>query len=185
MTLLDCLAGHELSSRQGRVTQAGLVGRVKDFKGSAQSLRPDEVLFKQLNAPVRYEESDDYCAHARLPKGQHLPSSDLLSTLHAYISMKYCREAQTGSQRPWKCMDETALIAFGILIEETVREVLGDSGDLALTEAACLEEVGRLREYIDEESQARRGGSDAHTEASGDAWSSADDDSRYATGDSE
>ncbi len=33
-------------------------------------------------------------------------------------------------------MDETALIALGILMEETAREVLGETGDFAFVEAA-------------------------------------------------
>lgn len=33
-------------------------------------------------------------------------------------------------------MDETALLAFGILLEEAGREVLGRRGDLVFTEAA-------------------------------------------------
>jgi len=33
-------------------------------------------------------------------------------------------------------MDETALIAFGILMEETARDVLGETGDLAFLEGS-------------------------------------------------
>jgi hypothetical protein len=99
-------------------------------------LRPDEVLFKQNNAPIRYEETDYYFANDNLPPGQRLPSGDLLSALHAYISRLYSRTEGPDTERAWKCMDETALIAFGILMEETAREVLGETGDLAFTEAA-------------------------------------------------
>jgi preprotein translocase subunit SecD len=41
-------------------------------------------------------------------------------------------------------MNETALIAIGILMEETAREVLGKTGDLAFTEAADEEEERAL-----------------------------------------
>ena len=37
-------------------------------------------------------------------------------------------------------MDETALIALGILLEETARETLGETGDFAFVEAANEEE---------------------------------------------
>jgi hypothetical protein len=37
-------------------------------------------------------------------------------------------------------MDESALIALGILVEETAREILGETGDLVFTEAADDEE---------------------------------------------
>ncbi|KAJ4347467.1 hypothetical protein N0V95_005388 [Ascochyta clinopodiicola] len=124
----------------GRVTQAGLIGNITDVKSSRQPLRPDEVLFKQANAPVRYEETDYYNAHARLPADQQLPSGDLLTAIHAYVSKLYSRTAEGGSQPMWKCMDETALIAFGILMEETAREILGETGDFAFVEAADDEE---------------------------------------------
>jgi hypothetical protein len=41
-------------------------------------------------------------------------------------------------------MDETALIALGILMEETARGVLGETGDLAFTEAAEKDEEETL-----------------------------------------
>lgn len=129
---------------EGTVTQAGRIGNVKDAKASRQPLRPDEVLFKRRNAPIRYEESDYYFAHEHLPAGQQLPSGDLLSALHAYVSKLYSRIPVPEMEKAWRCMDETALIAFGILMEETAREVLGDTGDLAFTEAADEEEERAL-----------------------------------------
>jgi hypothetical protein len=56
-------------------------------------------------------------------------------------------------------MDETALIAFGMLLEETAREKLGKTGDLAFTEAADEEEEraldGKERGDEEEKEQAR------------------------------
>ncbi|KAF2263640.1 hypothetical protein CC78DRAFT_431013, partial [Lojkania enalia] len=123
----------------GRVSKDGFMPtnryiRVKTKIGQ-HPLRPDEVLFKQRNAPTRYEETDYYFAHTRLPPNQTLPSSDLLSALHAYISKFYTRSQETPNPKVYKSMDETALIALGILIEETAREVLGPTGDLAFVEA--------------------------------------------------
>jgi len=51
-------------------------------------------------------------------------------------------------------MDETALIAFGILLEETAREALGETGDLALTEAADAEEERIMTGHTELEEQA-------------------------------
>jgi hypothetical protein len=128
----------------GNVTQAGLINNISDAKASRQALRPDEVLFKQVNAPVRYEETDYYFAHEKLPANQRLPSAELLDALHGYVSTLYSRTGSTDVGKAWKCMDETALIALGILMEETVREVLGETGDLAFTEAADEEEERAL-----------------------------------------
>jgi hypothetical protein len=63
-----------------------------------------------------------------------------LSVLHAYVSKLYSRTEGPEMEKAWKCMDETALIALGILMEEMAREVLGETGDLAFTEAADEEE---------------------------------------------
>jgi hypothetical protein len=117
-----------------------LIGNVKDVKASKQPLRPDEVLFKQAKAPIRYEETDYYNAHARLPPNQQLPSGELLSAIHAYVSKLYSHNAESDVLPVWKGMDETALIALGILMEETAREELGETGDFAFVEAADDEE---------------------------------------------
>lgn len=144
----DAVAGNEglkatwekTNDSKGRVTQAGLIDNITDIKSSRQRLRPDEVLFKQANAPIRYEETDYYNAHARLPANQQLPSGELLTAIHAYVSKLYSRTVEGESQPAWKCMDETALIAFGILMEETAREILGETGDFAFVEAANEDE---------------------------------------------
>lgn len=39
-------------------------------------------------------------------------------------------------RRTWRGLNETALIALCILVEETARDALGETGDLAFTEAA-------------------------------------------------
>ncbi|KAF1845844.1 uncharacterized protein K460DRAFT_284043 [Cucurbitaria berberidis CBS 394.84] len=171
----------------GRVTQAGLIGNVMDVKSSRQPLRPDEVLFKQANAPIRYEETDYYYAHANLPADQQLPSGDLLTALHAYISKLYSRTGEPGTQKAWRCMDETALIAFGILMEETAREVLGETGDLAFTEAAEEEEEGPALAGDGQDGAEARGSSKGarNKDEREDPWSSSDDGSQYATEESD
>jgi hypothetical protein len=151
-------------------------------------LRPDEVLFKQSNAPIRYEETDYYFANEKLPAGQQLPSGDLLSALHAYISRLYSRTEGPETEKAWKCMDETALIAFGILMEETAREVLGETGDLAFTEAADEEEERALAAEEKEENNDRgeHGKAAVHEEGDRSHLSiSSGDSSDYSTSDSD
>ncbi|KAJ4265388.1 hypothetical protein NW762_004676 [Fusarium torreyae] len=107
-------------------------------------LAPDEVLFRRKDAPERYLEHDIYYSHERdLPDGGQgvLPESDLLKAIHAYTSAFYsakARERQTpdGRNVAERSMDETALLAFGILLEEAGKEVLGRRGDLIFTEGA-------------------------------------------------
>lgn len=98
------------------------------------------MLFRRKNAPTRYAESDVYFANERESKID-LPESDLLKALHCYTSDFYSRATTDTGVGDWRSMDETALIAFGILMEEASREVLGRTGDLAFTEG---EEVDNL-----------------------------------------
>jgi hypothetical protein len=164
-----------------------LVGNVTDAKASRQPLRPDEVLFKQNNAPIRYEETDYYFAHENLPEEQQLPTGEMLSALHAYIAKLYSRTEGLEMEKVWKCMDETALIAFGILMEETVREELGETGDLAFTEAADEEEERVLADEDEEKSDREHVRVSAkHEEMDRSiSLSSSEDESQYSTDDSE
>ncbi|KAI8629928.1 hypothetical protein F5Y19DRAFT_63892 [Xylariaceae sp. FL1651] len=95
------------------------------------TLAPEEVLFKRSGAPVRFAEKDIYHSHEGLcDGGRHiLPDSDMLKAIHSYAGHFY--GANVIDERS---MDETALLAFGILLEETSREVLGKKGDLVFTE---------------------------------------------------
>ncbi|KAK9782459.1 hypothetical protein AB5N19_09037 [Seiridium cardinale] len=111
------------------------------------TLAPEEVLFQRVNAPIRYAEKDIYNSHQHLPEGGRgvLPDSDMLKAIHSYSSHFYAALARSGSQvgsddtnrqgsTDEHSMDETALLAFGILLEEAGREVLGKRGDLVFTE---------------------------------------------------
>ncbi|KAI0537212.1 hypothetical protein GGR58DRAFT_472571 [Xylaria digitata] len=112
------------------------------------TLAPEEVLFRRSGAPVRYAEKDIYQAHEDLPDGGRgiLPDSDLLKTIHCYASHFYrdlpankqIIHTDTGEGVSERSMDETALLAFGILLEEASREALGKKGDLVFTEGATV-----------------------------------------------
>ena len=102
---------------------------------SATAVPPDEILFRRKNAPMRYEENDIYAADRHLSRDQQrLPESDLLKAVHAYASDFYASATENAGANDWRSMDETSLLAVGILLEEAVREVLGETGYLALLE---------------------------------------------------
>ncbi|EKG14792.1 hypothetical protein MPH_08067 [Macrophomina phaseolina MS6] len=101
---------------------------------SFDPLAPDDTLFRTKNAPIRYEEDDIYFAHRYLASHQILPDSDLLKALHAYTSDFYSASFGDQARRDWRSMDETALLALGILIEEAAVDILGETGDLAFVE---------------------------------------------------
>jgi hypothetical protein len=137
-TLYDAVAG--------RVGYEGFLGEDAPTKyrdtvsRSNIAIPPDEVLFRRRGAPVRYEEDDMYTADRHLGPQQRLPDSDLLKTIHAYASDFYANATPDGGKRDFKSLDETALLAMGILLEEAAAESLGKTGDLALVEDAREEE---------------------------------------------
>nr|OQO20705.1 hypothetical protein B0A51_11991 [Rachicladosporium sp. CCFEE 5018] len=98
------------------------------------TISPEEVLFRRQGAPVRYQEDDVYAADRQLRLDQRLPSSDLLKAIHAYASDFYAHAMPDGEEHDVRSLDETALLALGILLEETATEVVGRTGDLALLE---------------------------------------------------
>lgn len=119
-------------------------------------LAPEEVLFSRKHAPQRYAENDIYFAHEKLPEGGRdiLPDSDLLKAVHGYASHFYealglrhdPRGRASAGRVDERSMDETALLAFGILLEEAARNSLGKNGDLVFTEGVADDETDQGRE---------------------------------------
>ncbi|KAK5004948.1 hypothetical protein LTR60_006403 [Cryomyces antarcticus] len=95
---------------------------------------PDEALMRREGAPTPTEVDDKYSADAKLGAHQKLPDSDLLKAVHAYASDYYACATKDRGRRDWKSMEETALLAMGILLEEAAAEVLGQTGDLVFVE---------------------------------------------------
>jgi hypothetical protein len=118
--------------------------RSTHFSSKDHRLSAEDVLFRRKHAPTRFAERDIYAANQDLAPGGRsvLPQSDLLKSVHAYTSYFYealaLSEGLTlgGGYRllDEKSMDETALLAFGILLEEASRSALGRRGDLVFTE---------------------------------------------------
>lgn len=136
--------------------QADRTYKDRDTKStSRQAIPPDEVLFRRKGAPIRYEENDIYFANERLSPDQKLPDSDLLKHLHCYASSFYQNATTTRGKKDWESMDETALLALGILLEEAAAEHLGESGDLAFIEDESEDLLTGRRQYWDGERWAR------------------------------
>lgn len=120
-TLYDAVAG-----------RVGYEGLLLDKPG--KPLPPDQVLFRGADAPIRYEENDPYPAHRHMPAGQKLPDSDLLKAVHAFTSDFYGSGKLGACRDDFSSLDETALLAMGILLEEAGAQALGRTGDLAFVE---------------------------------------------------
>lgn len=147
-TVYDAVAGETSQSIPrkfahicpGRISAAGfipdrpVIAASRDTASSSSIAEPPEaVLFRRKNAPMRYEESDFYFASDSL-QTHALPDSDLLKALHCYTSDFYSRATADGGRGDWRSMDETSLLAMGILMEEVCRESLGATGDMVFTE---------------------------------------------------
>lgn len=136
-------------------------------------MAPEEALFSRKHAPQRYAERDIYFAHQNLPQDgcTLLPDSDMLKAVHRYTSHFYQGLAQQtdsrSSQLDLRCvdersMDETALLAFGILLEEAAKESLGENGDLVFTEG--MEEIDGKEHQVNPSKKPREQ-TEAQTEA--------------------
>lgn len=101
---------------------------------STLAVPPEEVLFRRAGAPIQYEENDLYWADRYLTDSQKLPDSDLLKAIHAYASDFYGRAVKGKGMVDFESLDETALLAVGVLMEEMTGEVLGETGDMAFVE---------------------------------------------------
>ncbi|KAE8150903.1 hypothetical protein BDV25DRAFT_103397 [Aspergillus avenaceus] len=139
-SVYDAVAGR--INAHGFLPSAPYASRYRDTASSTtRSVRPEEVLFRRQNAPIRYEENDFYFAHESLPSDRPLPTSDLLESIHTYSADFYDNATVDRGQDDYCSMDETALIAMGILMEEMAKESLGATGDLVLVEGEELESI--------------------------------------------
>lgn len=65
-----------------------------------------------------------------------MPDSDLLKAIHAYASDFFGKVLGEEARVSFGSLDETALIALGVLLEEEMGRVLGETGDLVFVEGA-------------------------------------------------
>ncbi|KAF4591902.1 putative membrane protein [Ophiocordyceps camponoti-floridani] len=81
-----------------------------------------------------------------LPDGGRgiLPDSSMLMAIRIYLN-SFCKSLprRKGPRLEYSCrsFDATALLAFGILLEEAVQNMLGHQGDLVFTESADADDV--------------------------------------------
>lgn len=122
----------------GRVGVNGFLSPEQQWSRKAEPLTPEEVLLRSRNAP---NEVEDYWYDADQHKtiSKTLPDSDLVKAVHAYASDFYDRTTHDRGKHDLKSFDETALLAIGILLEEAVKDAIGETGDMALVEPRGLD----------------------------------------------
>ncbi|KAK7534396.1 hypothetical protein IWX49DRAFT_302253 [Phyllosticta citricarpa] len=145
-TLYDAVAGRVSSN--GFMFAEPFVAKDRDTTSSSRlPIPPEEVLFRMRHAPERFEENDPYNADRHLEQHQRLPESDLIKALHAYTSDYYNASFGEDSKVDYRSMDETALLALGILIEEAAADLLGSTGDFAFTEGENIDNIDMPRAW--------------------------------------
>ncbi|RDW80045.1 hypothetical protein BP6252_04683 [Coleophoma cylindrospora] len=137
-TVYDAVAGR--ISTAGFIPKRAVFSSTRDTTSSTTTpSAPEDILFRHKNAPTRFAESDVYFANERAAPIE-LPDSDLLKAIHSYASDFYSR-ASAESSLDWRSLDETALIALGVLMEEASKESLGRTGDLVFTEGEEVDDT--------------------------------------------
>lgn len=126
VTVFDAVAGRV--GYEGFLSQKAPSKNRDTSSNIATAIAPEEVLFRRTGAPVRYEEDDVYAADRHLGPAQQLPDSSLVKALHAYVADFYKDYTEDQGRIDLKSMDETALLAMGILVEEAAREAVERMG---------------------------------------------------------
>ena len=129
-TLYDVVAG--------RVGPNGFLTTEQQKSSSFTPYRPEEVLRRSTSSSDQISD-DVYNADEQLKPSQRLPDSDLVKAVHSYTSDFYNMATPNQGLHDFRSFNETALLAFGILLEEAARETLGETGDMALVEPEGLE----------------------------------------------
>lgn len=142
-TVYDAVAGR--ACYRGLIRKPPLIASTRDTASSSTvRIPPEEVLFRSRGAPQRYEETDFYWANEKLPlQGAELPDSDLLKAVHAYASNFYGRK---GGKADFRSLDETALMAVGVLLEEWADDLLGNGGEGVFVEGEAVKGAEAVKE---------------------------------------
>ena len=135
-SVYDAVAGR--IGLNGFLKDADAPGQSAVPVGTPKALTPDEVLLRRTRAPTDVP-LDFYKAEVRLGPSQRLPDSDLLKALHQYASDFFSMATYDKGKCDVRSLDETALLAMGILLEEAAVEALGENGDMVLVEPDHLQ----------------------------------------------
>ncbi|KAI5849988.1 hypothetical protein BZA05DRAFT_65512 [Tricharina praecox] len=99
---------------------------------SAVARPADEVLSRRLRAPADLSQLQDDGAEGGAP------DDELLLAVHQYAADFY--DAHGMAEVSCRSLDETALIAIGLLLENTIDDLLGAGGHRVLVDKRALEE---------------------------------------------
>jgi hypothetical protein len=122
----------------GRVGFNGFLSR-SQLEAGITALKAEEVLLRRVDAPYGVTR-EYYNADESLKPIQRLPDTEMAKTVHQYAADYYSAHVHGELNHNYKSLDETALLAFAILMEEATVESLGEDGDMVLVEPEGLED---------------------------------------------
>jgi len=122
----------------GRAGPKGFLTEEQMRSPTLLSLAPEDVLARQTGIPVELVDTTHDPA-AEVSATNKIPESEMLKAVHTYASDFYKSATANKGTYDFRSLDETALIAMGILLEEATREALGQTGDMVFVEPAGLE----------------------------------------------
>ncbi|ETI26887.1 hypothetical protein G647_09986 [Cladophialophora carrionii CBS 160.54] len=122
----------------GRAGLNGFLTQQQRLSENVLPISPEAVFLGRTTVPedVIHQQYD---LSSTLPGSSKLPESEMLKAIHTYASDFYASAAAQGGKFDFKSLDETALIAIGVLLEEAVKEALGQNGDMVFVEPEGLE----------------------------------------------
>ncbi|KAK5461223.1 hypothetical protein LTS15_003286 [Exophiala xenobiotica] len=122
----------------GRVGQQGFLTMEQLRSSALLPVAPEDYLLQQTRIPAEIF-NDNHDVGGELAAARQLPESEMLKAIHTYASDLYNSATMNKGSYDFRSLDETALIAVGILLEEAVKEALGETGDMVFVEPEGLE----------------------------------------------
>ena len=111
----------------------------RQLEAGVTALKPEEVLLRRVDAPSGVTRQY-YNADESLKPDCILPDAEVVTALHKYAADYYSAHAHGEPNHNYRSLDETALMAFGILLEEAAAEALGETADMVLVEPEGLDD---------------------------------------------
>ena len=123
----------------GKIGHNGFLTKEQQQSHSLLPSAPEEALLRRSTIPADFI-YNSYDAAGGLSADNRLPGSEMLKAIHTYASDFYGSATVDKGAYDFRTLDETALIAMGILLEEAAREALGENGDMVFVEPEGLEQ---------------------------------------------
>lgn len=122
----------------GRAGQNGFLTEEQMLSSTLLPVAPEDYLLRQTRIPEEFLD-DMHDPGGTYSQANKLPESEMLKAIHTYASDFYASATTNNGTYDFRSLDETALVALGILVEEAVRETLGENGDMVFVEPEGLE----------------------------------------------